>query len=247
MCRSLSSSSSMIPRDSWSISSRSSESVARLYSNRDIALRGPDLCSSVMWLRVMIRDRIFSSLDRAVQPEFFRRWGSGERGSGRGGNCRADGSLSRNDSGWNWTGNRPIVSFHARFYPLERAAGEIFAGAGGGNDFPFVHRLRWWMKMILWEWVIRCWSFSSEKIVFEELIEIWLYISYNFPLECFYWMCGIMEIEISRFICHKFKSFISRLQILQKILLHFTLLRRHRIFKEYIKFLFIYFFFKFNK
>lgn len=247
MCRSLSSSSSMIPRDSWSISSRSSESVARLYSNRDIALRGPDLCSSVMWLRVMIRDRIFSSLDRAVQPEFFRRWGSGERGSGRGGNCRADGSLSRNDSGWNWTGNRPIVSFHARFYPLERAAGEIFAGAGGGNDFPFVHRLRWRMKMILWEWVIRCWSFSSEKIVFEELIEIWLYISYNFPLECFYWMCGIMEIEISRFICHKFKSFISRLQILQKILLHFTLRRRHRIFKEYNKFLFIYFFFKFNK
>lgn len=51
MCRSLSSSSSMIHRDSWSISSRSSESVARLYSNRDIALRGPDLCSSVMWLR----------------------------------------------------------------------------------------------------------------------------------------------------------------------------------------------------
>lgn len=26
----------------------------------------------------MIRDRIFSSLDRAVQPEFFRLWGSGE-------------------------------------------------------------------------------------------------------------------------------------------------------------------------
>lgn len=68
----------MIHRDSWSISSHSSESVARLYSNPDIALRGPDLCSSVMWLRVMIRDRIFSSLDRAVQPEFFKRWGSGE-------------------------------------------------------------------------------------------------------------------------------------------------------------------------
>lgn len=30
-----------------------------LYSNPDIALRGPDLCSSVMRLRVMIRDRIF--------------------------------------------------------------------------------------------------------------------------------------------------------------------------------------------
>lgn len=87
----------------WSISSHPSESVARLYSNRDIALRGPDLCSSVMWLRVMIRDRIFSSLDRAVQPEFFRRWGGRrEWGSGRGGgNCRADGSLSRNVSGWN--------------------------------------------------------------------------------------------------------------------------------------------------
>lgn len=28
----------------------------------------------------MIRDRIFSSLDRAVQPEFFRRWGGGESG-----------------------------------------------------------------------------------------------------------------------------------------------------------------------
>lgn len=241
MCRSLSSSSSMIHRDSWSISSRSSESVARLYSNRDIALRGPDLCSSVMWLRVMIRDRIFSSLDRAVQPEFFRRWGSGERGSGRGGNCRADGSLSRNDSGWNWTGNRPIVSFHARFYPLERAAGEIFAGAGGGNDFPFemedendsVGTSDSMLKFFQWEDCI--WG-----------IEIWLYISYNFLLECFYWMCGIMEIEISRFI-HKFKLFISRLQILQKILLHFTLRRRHRIFKEYNKFLFIYFFFKFNK
>lgn len=152
---------------------------------------------------------IFSSLDRAVQPEFFRRWGSGERGSGRGGNCRADGSLSRNDSGWNWTGNRPIVSFHARFYPLERAAGEIFAGAGGGNDFPFemedendsVGMSDSMLKFFQWEDCI--WG-----------IEIWLYISYNFLLECFYWMCGIMEIEISRFICHKFKSFINRLQYL---------------------------------
>lgn len=173
----------------------------------------------------------------------------GERGAGK----RKRRELSR---GWIAFSKRLGVEldrksadrFVSRAILSPRAAGEIFAGAGGGNDFPFVHRLRWWMKMILWEWVIRCWSFSSEKIVFEELIEIWLYISYkyNFLLECFYWMYGIMEIEISRFI-HKFKSFISRLQILQKILLHFTLRRRHRIFKEYNKFLFIYFFFKFNK
>lgn len=55
-----------------------------------------------MWLRVMIRDRIFSSLDRAVQPEFFRRWGGGESGEAEEeeGIVARNGSLSRNVSGW---------------------------------------------------------------------------------------------------------------------------------------------------
>lgn len=137
----------------WSISSHPSESVARLYSNRDIALRGPDLCSSVMWLRVMIRDRIFSSLDRAVQPEFFRRWGGRrEWGSGRGGgNCRADGSLSRNVSGWN---NEQLDRKSADRFVSTRH----FISLGGFAEEKFLQK-EWFsicvwdgegMKMILW-------------------------------------------------------------------------------------------------
>lgn len=128
----------------WSISSHPSESVARLYSNRDIALRGPDLCSSVMWLRVMIRDRIFSSLDRAVQPEFFRRWGGRrEWGSGRGGgNCRADGSLSRNVSGWNneQLDRKSADRFVSRaiLFPSADLQRRNFCRR---NDFPFVFEM----------------------------------------------------------------------------------------------------------
>ena len=151
----------------WSISSHPSESVARLYSNRDIALRGPDLCSSVMWLRVMIRDRIFSSLDRAVQPEFFRRWGGEERVGKR----KRRRELSR---GWiafskclgvggitsNWTGNRPIVSFHAPFYfPRRICRGEIFA-----EGMIFHLCLRW--RRDENDSVIRCKSFN--KILYTE-------------------------------------------------------------------------------
>lgn len=149
----------------WSISSHPSESVARLYSNRDIALRGPDLCSSVMWLRVMIRDRIFSSLDRAVQPEFFQRWGGGESGEAEeeeGIVARMDRFLEMSRGGItsNWTGNRPIVSFHAPFYfPRRICRGEIFA-----EGMIFHLCLRW--RRDENDSVIRCKSFN--KILYTE-------------------------------------------------------------------------------
>lgn len=69
----------LIPVNPWHV----------LYSNPDIALCGPDLCSPVMWLRVMIRDRIFFFLRSARIPCAF------EKEGGRGGNCRAEGSLSK--------------------------------------------------------------------------------------------------------------------------------------------------------
>lgn len=85
----------LIPVNPWHV----------LYSNPDIALCGPDLCSSVMWLRVMIRDRIFFFLRSPRIPSALEKEGEEE-----GIVARKD--RFRNVSGWamtrNWTGNRSV-------------------------------------------------------------------------------------------------------------------------------------------
>lgn len=85
----------LIPVNPWHV----------LYSNPDIALCGPDLCSSVMWLRVMIRDRIFFFLRSPRIPSALEKEGEEE-----GIVARKD--RFRNVSGWamtrNWAGNRSV-------------------------------------------------------------------------------------------------------------------------------------------